>query len=73
MKTPKVGAANSRVEVVAELEVAQTQANKGVAARLAAPMPAPKGGASKVRAQAQPRGLRLELDTRTGYLTHHTI
>lgn len=54
MNTPKVGAAKSRVEVVAELEAAQNQANWDVAARLAAPLLAPKGDASKARAQTQP-------------------
>lgn len=54
MSTPKVGASKSRAEVVAELEAAQKQLNWDAAARLGAPLPAPKGDASKARAQAQP-------------------
>jgi len=54
MSTPKVGASKSRAEVVAELEAAQKQPNWDAAARLGAPLPAPKGDASKARAQAQP-------------------
>ena len=54
MSTPKVGASKSRAEVVAELEAAQKQPNWDAAARLGAPLPAPKGDASKTRAQAQP-------------------
>jgi hypothetical protein len=52
MRTPKVGAPKSRAEVVAELEAAQKQPNWDAASRLGAPLPAPKGDASKTRAQA---------------------
>lgn len=41
-------------EVVAELEAAQKQPNWDAASRLGAPLPAPRGDASKARAQAQP-------------------
>ncbi|VTY36560.1 Uncharacterised protein [Xylophilus ampelinus] len=54
MSTPKVGASKSRAEVVAELEAAQKQPNWDAAARLGAPLPAPKGDASKAPAQARP-------------------
>lgn len=54
MSTPKVGAPRTRAEVVAELEAAQKQPHWDAAARLGAPLPAPRGEASKARARTQP-------------------
>jgi hypothetical protein len=50
----EAGAAKTDAQVVAELEAAQKQPNWDAAARLGAPLPAPKADTSKARAQAQP-------------------
>jgi hypothetical protein len=50
----EAGAAKTDAQVAAELEAAQKQPNWDAAARLGAPLPAPKADTSKARAQAQP-------------------
>jgi len=50
----EAGAAKTDAQVAAELEAAQKQPNWDAAARIGAPLPAPKADTSKARAQAQP-------------------